>query len=456
MASAANAGLYLAAGGAFDALTAAGEISLLQVVGFTLASLPVAVLALRVVPRAFRILALVVGVGTAVVPYLEFGTPAAPWLAAMHVLTGLVAADLAPRIALRRGGRAGGRRAGLHDGVVVVALAATVLGACGTPEPAVRVAAVDGGDERVVGLATVQVAARAGEVVQIRNANTGELPEDDETAPGAASGEHAADPSVTHLFVAAPPDALPPVFVPQAAGFGPNAGVWGQCRGGDAADAVGTCPIPPVEGPTTWDGTSYWSTGALLPGESADVPLDAAIDEGRYTLVCALHPELRVEVDVDAQAPGDGAASAASPAPPEVPPLSAFEDAAPQEPATVVAGARAEGDAPGTLQRFVPPTISIGVGEEVTWVVEGRDPHDVNLGLERDLELVDSQPEQALPSAPEGGWDGRSEVRSGYLSTDPDGPAGDRFTVRFTEPGTYPYVCRFHPSMTGVVEVTGP
>ena len=263
---------------------------------------------------------------------------------------------------------------------------------------------------------------------------------------------HAADPSVTHVFVAAPADALPPLFVPQGVGYGPNGGVWGHCRGGDPADAVGTCPIPPIEGPASWDGTAYWSTGALLPGETADVPLAADVPDGRYALVCALHPELRVEVDVGAEA-----SPLEAPAP-RVPGPDAMAAAVPQDAATVVAGARVEdGDALGVVDRFLPAEISIGVGEEVTWRAGGRDPHDVNLGLEEAIELVDSQPDEALPGGVEdGAWDGTGPARSGYLTTDPAGPTGDRFTLRFTEPGTYAYVCRFHPSMAGVVEVTGP
>jgi plastocyanin len=33
--------------------------------------------------------------------------------------------------------------------------------------------------------------------------------------------------------------------------------------------------------------------------------------------------------------------------------------------------------------------------------------------------------------------------------------SGATFEFTFDEPGTYPYFCSIHPSMTGTVEVTG-
>ncbi|HUH08253.1 MAG TPA: hypothetical protein VML96_10665, partial [Egibacteraceae bacterium] len=45
-----------------------------------------------------------------------------------------------------------------------------------------------------------------------------------------------------------------------------------------------------------------------------------------------------------------------------------------------------------------------------------------------------------------GEWDGREFISSGVLW---DGT----FTLRFTEPGTYPYACLIHPQMVGVVTV---
>jgi plastocyanin/phosphatidylethanolamine-binding protein (PEBP) family uncharacterized protein len=71
---------------------------------------------------------------------------------------------------------------------------------------------------------------------------------------------------------------------------------------------------------------------------------------------------------------------------------------------------------------FVPSTITISVGQSVTWVNNDSAPHT---------------------STSDGGlWN------SGTLNQ------GQSFTRTFTTPGTFPYHCDFHPGMTGTVVVT--
>jgi plastocyanin len=68
---------------------------------------------------------------------------------------------------------------------------------------------------------------------------------------------------------------------------------------------------------------------------------------------------------------------------------------------------------------FEPGTITIDLGGSVTWVNVDDDPH----------------------TATGAGFDtGRIEP-------------GSQATVKFDEPGSFPYSCQFHPIMTGVVEV---
>ncbi|MFF0815517.1 plastocyanin/azurin family copper-binding protein [Rhodococcus sp. NPDC003318] len=75
--------------------------------------------------------------------------------------------------------------------------------------------------------------------------------------------------------------------------------------------------------------------------------------------------------------------------------------------------------------RFTPETVTIRVGETVTWEFDDNGlPHNVT----------------ADTSAP-------SEFRSPIRTT-------GSFTETFTEPGTYPYLCTLHPNMTGTVFVT--
>ena len=74
--------------------------------------------------------------------------------------------------------------------------------------------------------------------------------------------------------------------------------------------------------------------------------------------------------------------------------------------------------------RFGPTTLTIAVGETVRWFNDDALPHTV--------------------SATDGSWD------SGNL------PAGQAFERRFDTAGSYPYLCRYHPGMAGMIEVTGP
>jgi plastocyanin len=85
----------------------------------------------------------------------------------------------------------------------------------------------------------------------------------------------------------------------------------------------------------------------------------------------------------------------------------------------------ADPPAPGAVTiaeyAFAPPTITIAVGQSVTWVNRDETPHQVVSATKR--------------------------FRSPGLDT------GDAFTFAFTEAGTYPYYCGLHPRMTGTVVV---
>jgi len=74
--------------------------------------------------------------------------------------------------------------------------------------------------------------------------------------------------------------------------------------------------------------------------------------------------------------------------------------------------------------RFEPATLTIAVGETVRWFNDDALPHTV--------------------SATDGSWD------SGNLA-----PGGD-FERTFDTAGSYAYLCRYHPGMTGTIEVHGP
>ena len=70
---------------------------------------------------------------------------------------------------------------------------------------------------------------------------------------------------------------------------------------------------------------------------------------------------------------------------------------------------------------FEPATLTIKVGEKVTWVNKDEEPHTATATDKR--------------------------FASKTLDT------GDRFSTEFTMPGTYKYYCALHPKMTGQIVV---
>lgn len=97
-AAAINASLALLAG---DTLVVPGELGPAQIILFTVVMIVPAALVLWALPRWFPTIVLAVAVLTLPFPFMEFGTPIALWLGAMHLITGGCAAVLAPRIAAR-------------------------------------------------------------------------------------------------------------------------------------------------------------------------------------------------------------------------------------------------------------------------------------------------------------------------------------------------------------------
>jgi amicyanin len=74
---------------------------------------------------------------------------------------------------------------------------------------------------------------------------------------------------------------------------------------------------------------------------------------------------------------------------------------------------------------FGPATVTVKVGDTVTWTNEDQDPHTVT-----------SQ-------------DKSGPLRSATMNN------GDTYQYKFTKAGSYAYLCTIHPFMTGTVVVTG-
>ena len=109
-------------------------------------------------------------------------------------------------------------------------------------------------------------------------------------------------------------------------------------------------------------------------------------------------------------------------------PSAAASEAAPSQPADSGAPAAAACEVAGSggtaaeIKGFAfPAGISVAAGEAVTWTNADSAPHTVTF------------------------QDGSCD--SGSI------PAGGSLTVTYTTAGTYPIVCKIHPTMTGSIEV---
>lgn len=101
---------------------------------------------------------------------------------------------------------------------------------------------------------------------------------------------------------------------------------------------------------------------------------------------------------------------------------------------------------------FDPETISISVGDTVTWENVGGVGHSVTA-------YEDSIPDGAEYFA-SGGFDSESAARDSYTPGDPDSgdiPGDESYEHTFETAGTYEYFCIPHESseMIGTVEVQG-
>lgn len=118
--------------------------------------------------------------------------------------------------------------------------------------------------------------------------------------------------------------------------------------------------------------------------------------------------------------------------------------------------------------QFFPRTLTIHVGDTVTWI---GDFHDVAFGPEPLRDQLEKQrlssvtlkngqtvlainPKIALPS---GGatYDGTGFVNSGllFLRAGPNAKAPPSYSLTFTKAGTYEYDCLIHPGMDGSITV---
>jgi plastocyanin len=118
----------------------------------------------------------------------------------------------------------------------------------------------------------------------------------------------------------------------------------------------------------------------------------------------------------------------------------------------VGAGISDPDDANIAILEFLPETITVEAGTDVTWEWSGAEPHSVSFVPEgQDPPNVEEDPSAVAPVPATGPIDGSAFVSSGLQPLGPTAPAP--FEASFATAGTYPYLCLIHPGMTGVVEV---
>jgi plastocyanin len=162
--------------------------------------------------------------------------------------------------------------------------------------------------------------------------------------------------------------------------------------------------------------SSAFDTGVLGGGTSARKTFHAA---GTYAFLCIFHSDMRGTVEVvGPDRPGTAQPEAPrgtpTPAPTVVPAPSA-------DPTPRLVGASSDVAVDAADFAFRPATIDVAAGGRVSWTNRGVAPHSV--------------------TAKDGAFE------SGMLQ------AGATFVQTFETPGSYAYLCAFHPEMTATIRV---
>ena len=120
---------------------------------------------------------------------------------------------------------------------------------------------------------------------------------------------------------------------------------------------------------------------------------------------------------------------------------------------TVTGGLNDPRDPTVVVNEFLPSSVTVGTGTEVTWEMAGPEPHSVTFvppGSQTPPSL-ETDPSLLLPTPATAPYDGTAFVNSGVA---PLGKDVARFSMSFSKPGRYTYFCVVHPQMVGTVTVS--
>ncbi len=121
----------------------------------------------------------------------------------------------------------------------------------------------------------------------------------------------------------------------------------------------------------------------------------------------------------------------------------------------LVAGVNDPKDPNIAVLEYLPASIKVAKGTNVTWEFAGPEPHSVTFVPKgtKTPPSTGADPSLTFPTPPTGAYDGTTLVNSGVL---PLGAATtvEKFTMSFAKTGTYTYYCVLHPDMVGKITVT--
>ncbi len=122
---------------------------------------------------------------------------------------------------------------------------------------------------------------------------------------------------------------------------------------------------------------------------------------------------------------------------------------------SLVAGVNDTKDPNIAVLEYLPQSIKVAKGTNVTWEIAGPEPHSVTFvppGT-KTPPSVETDDSLTFPTPATGAYDGTTLVNSGVV---PLGAATtvQKFTMSFAKTGTYTYYCVLHPNMVGKIQVT--
>lgn len=230
--------------------------------------------------------------------------------------------------------------------------------------------------------------------------------------------------------------------------------------------------FPTIENGSTYTGGDANSGVSAEPGASPFFSLVIDAEPGTYTYFCDIHPGMAgsiIVVDEGTEIPDAAEVALMADAEMGMAMGMAFgqytqtKESYPSMPAEgqeaeVYAGIGAE----VSNQLFVPETIVINAGESVTWELQEdtREIHTITWppvppGSEFVFQEQEGGPPLVLfgpaltPTVQSGAEIGQGDSFNYVISP------GEAFSLTFTEPGVYQYVCNLHIGMQGTVVVQG-